>query len=82
MSDNEFRLQREVKELKAEVRRLRRTVEGAFAVIGLVAVVLCPELLVVAAIAGIGYLAFLFTPLGRKIFPHFFHSKGDHEYDA
>ena len=74
MNDNEFRLQREVQELKAEVRRLRRTIEGAYIVIGLVVVMICPELLVVVAIGGIGYLAFLFTPLGRKIFPHFFHS--------
>jgi hypothetical protein len=82
MSDNEFRLQREVRELRAEVRRLRRTIEGAYFVIGLIVVLICPQLLVVVAIGAIGYLAFLFTPLGRKMFPHFFHSKAEHEYDT
>jgi hypothetical protein len=34
MSDNEIHLAREVSELKAEVRRLRRLLEGTFIVLG------------------------------------------------
>jgi len=82
MDDNEFRLQREIRELKTEVRRLRRMIEGVFAIIGIAAIVIFPELLIVVAIGGVGFFAFLITPLGRKISPYFFHRKDDHESDA
>jgi hypothetical protein len=83
MCDNEFRLQREVQELKAEVRRLRRTVEGAFIVVGLVAVLICPQLLVlVAGIAALILFAFLVSPVRRMIFTSIFYKRDSHEYDA
>lgn len=80
MSDNEFRLQQEVRELKAEVRRLKHTVGGAFIVAGLVAVMICPQLLgLVAAIAVLILFAFLVSPVRRMIFSSIFHERGEHE---
>ena len=73
MNDREVGLRLEVQELKAEVRRLRRSIEGAYAVIGLIVVSVCPGLLVLVAVGAIGYLAFLFTPSGRKIFSSLIH---------
>lgn len=83
MSDNEFRLQREVQELKAEVRRLRRMIEGGFIVIGLAAVVIFPQLLMLAlGIAGLVLFAFLVSPVRRLIFSSMFHRRDGHEHDA
>ena len=83
MSDNEFRLQREVQELKAEVRRLRRTVEGGFVVIGLAAVVICPQLLMFALIIPAAILlTLLVSPARRYVVTYLSHKQDEHEHDA
>ena len=45
MDDIDFKVKREIQELRAEVRRLRRTVEAGFVVLGLAAVMIFPQLL-------------------------------------
>jgi hypothetical protein len=83
MSDNEFRLQREVQELKAEVRRLRRTVEGGFVVIGLAVVVICPQLLMFALIIPAAILlTLLVSPARRYVVMYLSHKQDEHEHDA
>ena len=83
MNDNEFKLQREVRELKAEVRRLRRLVEGAIVVIGLGVVIVFPQLAVFAlGLVVVSFLAFLVSPLRRLIFSYIFGKRDGHEYDA
>ena len=73
MNDNEFRLQREVRELKAEVRRLRRFIIGGFAVAGLFVVIIFPELLMFALeVAVCCFFAFLVSPVRRMIFSYLF----------
>lgn len=75
MSEDELRLQREVQELKAETRRLRRIIGGAFIVLAVAAILIFPQLLVLVAVAGIGFFGFLLSPLGRKTFPYSFRRK-------
>ena len=83
MSDLDFKVKREVQELRAEVRRLRRTLEGGFVVIGLAVIVVFPQLLLFAvAVAVITFLAFLVSPVRHLIFDHIFHRLDDHEPDA
>jgi len=78
MNDNEFRLQREVQELKTEVRRLRRLIEGAFAVVGVATVAMFPQILVyVLSIAGLCLFAFLVSPVRRMIFSSILHKRGE-----
>ena len=69
MSDDELRLQREVQELKAEARRLRRTIQGAFTVLAVAAILIFPQLLILAGVAAIGFFGFLASPLGRRTIP-------------
>jgi hypothetical protein len=75
MSEDESRLQREVYALKAEARRLRRIFEGTFIVLAVVATLIIPGLLVLVAVAAIGFLGFLASPSGRKTLPYSFHRK-------
>jgi hypothetical protein len=75
MNDNELRLQREVQELKAEASRLRRIIEGVFTAVAVVAILVFPQLLILAAVAAAGFLGFLASPSGRKTFPYSFHRK-------
>ena len=83
MNDNEFRLQREVRELKAEVRRLRRLIEGALVVVGLGVVIIFPQLAAFAlGLAVICFLAFLVSPVRRLIFSYIFGKRDSHEHDA
>ena len=83
MNDNEFKLQREVKELKVEVRRLRHTVEGALVVVGLIAILIFPQLLIwAAALAVLILFGFLVSPKRRMIFSYFFHKRDGHESDT
>ena len=77
MDDNEFKMQREIRELKAEVKRLKRMLEAGFIVVGVVVILIFPELLILAAIGALGFFAFLLCPLGRKIFSPIFHER-DH----
>lgn len=77
MSDDELKLQREVQELKTEARRLRRIIQGAVTVLAVAAILIFPQLLVLAAVAAIGFFGFLASSLGRKTFPYSFHRKND-----
>jgi len=78
MNDNEFRLQREIRELKAEVRRLKYVVEGGCVVIGLVAAIVFPQVLLIAAgIAAAILFACLISPVRRLIFSSFFTKRDD-----
>ena len=83
MNDNEFKLQREVRELKAEVKHLRRLVEGAIVVIGLGAVIVFPQLAVAALGLVVGiFFVFLVSPVRRLIFSYIFGKRDGREYDA
>lgn len=83
MDDIDFKVKREVQELKAEVRRLRRTVEIGFAIAGLAVVVIFPQLLMLALVIGVFVLfAFLVSPVRRMIFTSIFHKRDRHEPDA
>ncbi len=83
MDDIDFKVKREVQELRAEVRRLRRTIEGGFVVIGLAAVVIFPQLLMLALVIGVLVLfAFLVSRQRGMIFTSIFHKRDGHEPDA
>jgi hypothetical protein len=83
MDDIDFKVKREVQELRAEVRRLRRTVEAGFAVAGLAVVVIFPQLLMLALVIGVLVLfAFLVSPVRRLIFTSIFAKRDRHEPDA
>jgi hypothetical protein len=83
MNDSESKLQREVHELRAEVRRLKRMVEGVFVVVVVAIAVIFPQLLVLAACVGVLILfAFLVSPVRRMIFTSIFHKRDSHEYDG
>ena len=83
MNDIDFKVKREVQELRAEVRRLRRTVETGFIVAGLAAVVIFPQLLMLAVVICVLVLfAFLVSPMRRMIFISIFHNRDKHEPDA
>ena len=80
MDDIDFKVKREVQELRAEVRRLRRTVEAGFVVMGLAAVLIYPQLLTLAlVIGGFSLMAFLVSPVRRLIFTSLFHKRDGHE---
>jgi hypothetical protein len=83
MSDIDFKVNREVHELRAEVRWLRRTVEAGFLVAGSAAVVIFPQLLMLALVIGVlVLLAFLVSPVRRMIFTSIFQKRDGHEHDA
>ena len=83
MDDIDFKVKREVQELRAEVRRLRRAVEAGFVVIGLAAIVVFPQLLMLAVVIGAFVLfAFLVSPVRGMIFTSIFHKRDKHEPDA
>jgi Flp pilus assembly protein TadB len=75
MTEDESRLQREVHALKSEVRRLRRIFEGSLIVLAVVAILIIPGLMILVAVAAIGFFGFLASPWGRKTFPDPFHRK-------
>lgn len=80
MSDIDFKAKREIQELRAEVRRLRRTLEAGLVVIGLAAVVIFPQLLLFAlGIAALLLFAFLVSPVRRLIFDYLFHGSEKNE---
>ena len=83
MDEIDFKVQREVQELRAEVRRLRRTVEAGYVVIALAAVVIIPQLLMLALVIGVFVLfGFLVSRQRRMIFNSIFHKRDRHEPDA
>jgi hypothetical protein len=66
-------LQREIRELRAEVRRTRHLFEGTVLIMALGAVLLFPNLLVIAiALAVLILFGILFSPLRRTIFQSLF----------
>ena len=78
MNDQESRLEREVQELRAEVRRLRRLLEGVCILIGLAVVILFPQLaLVIGSLAVLILFAFLVSPVRGLIFSSIFHRQSD-----
>ena len=53
MSENEFKLRREVEELKAEVKGLKRIIEVGFAVVGLAIIAAFPQHLQMLIVMGV-----------------------------
>ena len=83
MDDQNTQLQREVRELRAEVRRLRYLVEGAILIISIGLVVLIPNLLIVGISLGVLILfGFLVSRQRGMIFTSLFHKRDRHEPDA
>ena len=83
MDDIDFKVKREVQELRAEVRRLRRTVEAGFIIAGLAAIVVFPQLLALALVVPAAVLiALLVSRQRRMIFTSIFHKRDTHEPDA
>ena len=69
MQELDENLRREVKELKAEVRRLRRMVEAGFVLLGIAVAIFFPGLLlIVLAVAMMILFAFLVSPVRGLIF--------------
>jgi hypothetical protein len=69
VSDDDSKLQRETRELKGEVRYLRRSIQGSLTAIFLVIVTFVPQLLVLTASLGATILfGFLVLPHRRMIF--------------
>ena len=83
MDDQNTQLQREVRESRAEVRRLRYLVEGAILIISIGLVVLIPNLLIVGISLGVLILfGFLVSRQRAMIFTSIFHKRDRHEPDA
>ena len=83
MDDPNTQLQREVQELRAEVRRLRYLVEGAILIISIGLVVLIPNLLIVGISLGVLILfGFLVSRQRGMIFQSLFQKRDKHEPDA
>lgn len=83
MNDSELKLQREVRELRAEVRRLRRLMESTIVVTGIGVVIVFPQLAVLALYLVVGiFFVFLVSPVRRLIFSYIFGKRDGREYDA
>jgi hypothetical protein len=73
MDDADKNLRTEVLELKAEVRRLKRIIEGGIIILCLVLLILFPGLLTFAiATAGLILFACLVSPVRGMIFSYIF----------
>jgi multisubunit Na+/H+ antiporter MnhG subunit len=76
MDDERANLKREVQELKAEVRHLRRLVETGLVVFGVAIIYFTPQLALAAAGLGVMILfAFLVSPVRKLIFQYLFHDR-------
>ena len=83
MNDSDFQMKREVQELRAEVRRLRRTVEAGIVLVGLAAVVIFPPLLMLVLVIRVFVpLALLVSRQRGMIFTAIFEKREEHERDA
>ncbi len=83
MNDNDLQLKREIQELRAEVRRLRRTVEAGLVLLGLAAVVIFPQLLMLVLVIGVFVpIALLVSRQRGMIFTAIFEKREEHERDA
>lgn len=73
MDDRQAKLEQEVNELKAEVRRLRRAAEAAVVIIALAVVYVFPQLaLGVLGVAIASLAALLVSPVRHLVFPSIF----------
>jgi len=73
MDDTQQKLQHEVRELRAEVQRLKRSIQGGLAVAGLVVLCVFPQLALMLAEVGASILfALLISPVRHLIFPTVF----------
>jgi hypothetical protein len=80
MNDIDFKVKREIQELRAEVRRLRRIVEAGFVTAGLAVAMIFPQFLMLAIFICVMVLfAFLVSPVRRMIFTSFFDKRNRHE---
>jgi hypothetical protein len=69
MDDPNTQLQQDIRELKAEVRRLRLLIEGVVLIIGIGLVLLIPNLLVMGiSLAGLILFGFLVSRQRKLIF--------------
>jgi hypothetical protein len=76
-------LQREVRELRAEVRRMKHFIEGAVLIGTIGVVALFPSLLLVAiALVVLILFGFLVSPLRRTIFQSLFQKERTDELDS
>jgi hypothetical protein len=77
MENSELKkLERDVQELRAEVRRTRHLLEGAVAVITVGLLILIPQLfIVVLAMGALILFGFLVSPLRRIIFQSLFQKR-------
>jgi hypothetical protein len=83
MDNSNTKLQREVQELRAEVRRLTYLIEGAILILSIGLMVLIPDLLVVGISLGVLILfGFLVSRQRRTIFQSLFQRRGTNEHDA
>ena len=83
MNDDKSRLEREVQELRAEVRRLRRLIEGIVIVLGLAAMLIFPQIAIwPLGVACLSFFAFLVSPVRSMIFSSIFRKRDEDERGA
>ena len=83
MDDQNTKLEREVAELRTEVRRLRFLVEGGVLIVGIGLVVLFPSLLIAGISLGVLItFGFLVSRQRRLIFRSLFQKREIHDHDA
>ena len=83
MDDRNTQLQRDIQELKAEVRRLRHLIDGAILIVSIGLVMLIPNLLIVGISLGVLIIfGFLVSRQRRMIFRSLFQKRETHEHDA
>ena len=83
MNDHDLELKQEVQELRAEIRRLRRTVEAGIVLVGLAAEVIFPQLLMLVLVIGVFVpVALLVSRQRGMIFTAIFEKREEHERDA
>lgn len=73
MEDKDKKLERELKELKAEVRRLRLMIECLCVAAAVLAAIMFPQIAVLLLIVtAVILLALLISPARRSVFPYLF----------
>ena len=83
MDNPNTRLEREVQELRAEVRRLRHLIEGTILIATIGVMVLIPNLLVIGISLGVLILfGFLVSRQRGMIFQSLFQKRDTHKHDA
>jgi len=83
MDNQNTQLQREVQELRAEVRRLRYLIEGAILIVSIGLMALFPNLLVIGiSLGGSVLFGFVVSRQRRMIFQYLFQKRDEHKPDA